>query len=104
MENDVPEVRIFVVCVRNPVFRVKVKFDVAENAFAVDAEFCVEEIRSGEFVPPAAGNDFERFSGAGSERVRAEISAMPDFLENALGKRNGTEKPLYFRNAGRMRE
>lgn len=96
VQHDVPERRIRVVSVREPVLGVKMKFDVADDALAADAQFRAEKIRTRELVPASPRNDFERFSRLRTQRVGAEIAAMPDFLKNAFGKRYGTEKTLNF--------
>ena len=87
------------VSVRVPILRVKMKFDVADDAFAADAEFRAEKIRPVEAVPFAAGNDFERFSRERAQVFRAEVPAAPKLLERALGEGNGTEKSLDFGDA-----
>jgi hypothetical protein len=103
MEHDVPECRVFVVSMRYPVFRVEMKLNIAENAPVAYEQFRVEKIRTVEFVPSPARDDRYTLPGIGIESIGAKFSAMPDFLKNAFGKGDGTEKPLDFRDARKVR-
>ena len=94
VEDDIVELKIGVVAVIVPIARMKMDFDVSNQAAVCHFDFSIEEVGSLLQIPLSDSNYFEGFAIGGGQFFYVKIAAHPDFLQESFGHGNGSVKTL----------